>query len=389
MTDDSPTSTMPAFVTGMLDPSLKWIQNCLNAVSCNRWLISTAVIYRIILSPTGHGRELTPLQPQHIRHAVPPRALGCQPLGGFEGAVGEGVAVGGDVGQLQPLAERGETGGVATDLVADAQGVHADLAALASGVVAVAVEDQRVPRLVRGLEDRVGQAERRAGGGIFLETMMGLDDLDVIVVAQSSSHLGGDLEQQVHAQAHVGGLEDRDLLGGDIDGGVVGVLEARGADHHRDAAVAAGLEPVSGGWRRGEVDQHLRRGPQVERDGQSDRADPRDFTRVARLRGMLRALDRADELEGTVLFGQRDQSGTHATRGAGDRDRDHGTPWSFSNAALRARRGPSYRVFEMSPSIARRIESRSSSTGTGWFESFPCGAERGAVSCAAFMSIPV
>ena len=95
------------------------------------------------------GKSIARYKPEHIRHGVPPRLLVREPLGGLEGAVDEGVAVGGDVGEFEAFAEGGEVGGVPADLVADAQGVHADLAALADGFVAVAVVDERVLRLVR------------------------------------------------------------------------------------------------------------------------------------------------------------------------------------------------------------------------------------------------
>ena len=79
---------------------------------------------------------------EHVGHRVAAGLLGCEPGCGFECAVNERVAIGGDVGELQALAEGGEVGGVAADFVADAQGVHADFAALAGGFVAVAVEDR-------------------------------------------------------------------------------------------------------------------------------------------------------------------------------------------------------------------------------------------------------
>ena len=104
----------------------------------------------------------------------------------------EGVAVGGDVGQFQPLAQRGEIGGVPADLVADTQRMHADLARLAECVVAVAVEDQGIAGLAGGFKDGVGQAQGGAGGGVLLEAVVAFDDLDVVVVAEACRDLAGD-----------------------------------------------------------------------------------------------------------------------------------------------------------------------------------------------------
>src|SRR6202041_721514 len=104
----------------------------------------------------------------------------------------------------------------------------------ADGVVAVAVEGQGVPRLAGGFQDRFGDAHGGSRRRVFLETVMGLDDFDVVVVAEQFGDFAGDLEQQVHAQAHVGGLQDRDIGGGLVDDRMVGGLQARGADDHRN-----------------------------------------------------------------------------------------------------------------------------------------------------------
>jgi hypothetical protein len=81
----------------------------------------------------------------------------------------------------------GEVGRVPADLVADPQGVQADLAALPHALVAVAVVHERVPRLAGGPQDRLGQPHRGAARGVLLEPVVPLDDLRVVVVAEAPS----------------------------------------------------------------------------------------------------------------------------------------------------------------------------------------------------------
>src|SRR6478672_2388329 len=89
-------------------------------------------------------------EPQHIGDLVPPGLLRGEPLGGLEGAVNERVTVGGHVRQLQPLTQRREVDGVAADLIAHADRLHADLAALARDVIAVSAERELLARLASG-----------------------------------------------------------------------------------------------------------------------------------------------------------------------------------------------------------------------------------------------
>ncbi len=51
--------------------------------------------------------------------------------------------------------------------------------------------------------DDLGQLHGRSARSIFLETMMGLDDLDIEVVAEQSGDISNNLEQDVDADAHV------------------------------------------------------------------------------------------------------------------------------------------------------------------------------------------
>lgn len=67
--------------------------------------------------------------------------------------MGKGVTIRRAVGQFDAFAQRGKVGRVEADLVAHAQGVHADITALTNGIVAVTVTDEAVVTLASGLED--------------------------------------------------------------------------------------------------------------------------------------------------------------------------------------------------------------------------------------------
>ena len=99
---------------------------------------------------------------------------------------------------------------------------------------------------------------------------------------------------------------------------VVGLVQAGRADDHRDPAVAAGLEPVPHGRRRGEVDQGRRRRLKVVRDRHADRADAGDLAGVPLGERVVGALDGGEHLELGVFPGERDESLAHAPGGADD-----------------------------------------------------------------------
>src|SRR4051794_15297085 len=117
--------------------------------------------------------------------------------------------------------------------------MHADLAALAGGFVAMAAEDEAVALFVGGAEDRVGQFQRCAGGRILFEAVMDFVDFDVVVLAEKFCGFGGELEENKNGQRHVGGLKDGNVGGGLLNGGVIGILQSRRSDEHGDAAIAA------------------------------------------------------------------------------------------------------------------------------------------------------
>lgn len=59
-------------------------------------------------------------------HGVESGFLAKNPLGGAEGAVGEGVSAAGFVDEFEAFSGSGEQNGVIADNIAAAQGMHAD-----------------------------------------------------------------------------------------------------------------------------------------------------------------------------------------------------------------------------------------------------------------------
>ena len=79
--------------------------------------------------------------------------------------------------QLQALADQAEDDRVLAGVVAGPQGVQADLAPGSLADLAVPAVDEPV-RADRPADD-LGQPQRGAAGGILLEVVVPLDDLDV------------------------------------------------------------------------------------------------------------------------------------------------------------------------------------------------------------------
>ena len=146
--------------------------------------------------------------------------------------------------------------------------------------------------LLGRFEDGVGEAVGGAGGSFFLQAMMRLDNFNVIVIAKRPGDLGGDLEEQVNAEAHVRGLQDRDVLGSGVDPRVVGILQPGGADDQRNVLFAADVDPMGNGLGLRKIDHYLRPGRQFGRKGHADRSDQSDFPGIAiefRIPARLRA----------------------------------------------------------------------------------------------------
>ena len=122
------------------------------------------------------------------------------------------------------------------------------------GVAVVHILHGVFPHLVDG----VGNHQSGAAGGVNLLVVVHLHNLHVEAVAQNSLGLFGQLDEQVHAQGHIPGVEQGQLFGGLLDFlGLLGAV-ACGAQHRRRARVAAAVLQ-NGGQGRGvrEIHHHL------------------------------------------------------------------------------------------------------------------------------------
>src|SRR4029079_11286895 len=107
---------------------------------------------------TGRAWEIqASSKTQHIRDLMAPGLLPGQPLCGLEGAVNEGVAIGGNVGKFQPFAQRGKINVVPAGFIAHAEGVYPHLTAFSWDVVTMTTHRQLLASLAGGGQDGVGQ----------------------------------------------------------------------------------------------------------------------------------------------------------------------------------------------------------------------------------------
>ncbi len=109
------------------------------------------------------------------------------------------------------------------------------------------------------LRGRGRQHQRRAGRRIHLAPVMGLEDLDVVVVGrQGAGGLAHQTQQEVHPQGIVPRLDDGDAGGGLAHNSFVGLGKPGRADDQRRAA-APGRQPRQGDGRlrSGEVDDDV------------------------------------------------------------------------------------------------------------------------------------
>ena len=175
---------------------------------------------------------------ENVCHIVEAGGAALEPLGGFEGALGEGGAGGGLVGELDALFVCGEDDGVVTDDGAAAEGVDGDLSARALADDAVAAVDGLVIEVdAAALGEGLGKAEGGAAGCVLLVAVVHLNDLGVVGVVKDLGGAADEAEKEVDAEGEVGGEAEGDLLGGVIDGGALLGGEAGGA---KDVGLAVG-----------------------------------------------------------------------------------------------------------------------------------------------------
>src|SRR5690606_13984361 len=109
--------------------------------------------------------------------------------------------------------------------------------------------------------ERIGHHLTHAQGGagrrIDLVPVVRLDDLDVDLVAEHPRGGVQQLEAKIHANAEVGGEDDRDLLGRGSETLLLVHGKSSGADHHRLTSATADFQVLQGDRRVGEIDQHV------------------------------------------------------------------------------------------------------------------------------------
>jgi hypothetical protein len=120
-----------------------------------------------------------------------------------------------------------------------------------------AVDQTIRERTPRGLADGSGQRHRRTAGRILLEAVMLLDDLDIVRLTEHGGHLANHMEQDIHPDAHVGPVDDRDMLGRPAKLGLVVRRQAGGAHDQADLAVDTDIDTMFDGIGQGKVDHHI------------------------------------------------------------------------------------------------------------------------------------
>jgi hypothetical protein len=101
---------------------------------------------------------------------------------------------------------------------------------------------------------RFAERECCARRRVLLVTVMGFEDLDVVARIQLSCSQLNELEQQVHAEAHVRRNHDRDFAGGGSDLGTLRVVVTSRADDERPLRSHTGSEIGGGRLRQRELD---------------------------------------------------------------------------------------------------------------------------------------
>src|ERR1019366_10064556 len=100
--------------------------------------------------------------------------------------------------EFQSFPQGSEICGMPADFIADAQGVDSDLTGFSDDIAAMAIEGQGILGSARCFENRLSQAHGRTAGGVFLEAVMSLDNLDVVTFTEDFGDVAGDFEEAIH-----------------------------------------------------------------------------------------------------------------------------------------------------------------------------------------------
>src|SRR5262249_19118768 len=144
-----------------------------------------------------------------------------------ERALGELVAAGGSVAELDALARREEEHGVLANDVAAAQRLHADLPGGPLADRTGPGEAHRPGVLPARLGHDLGEAEGGPARSVLLQAVVELEHLGVPAGTEDAAEERGGLEHDVYADRHVGRHDDGDTGRGAIetlalDGGEAG-----------------------------------------------------------------------------------------------------------------------------------------------------------------------
>src|SRR5690554_6751871 len=146
------------------------------------------------------------------------------------------------MGNLDALAFGGEQHGVVAYHVPGTDGFETDfLAGALAGEAFAAVHCTLFQVAPQGVSDNFAHTQDGAGGGVFFVAVVGFDDFYVVVVTKSSRCRAQEVEDDVDANAHVGGEDDRGGFGGQGELFFFGVGHAGGADDQHLAVSAAEL----------------------------------------------------------------------------------------------------------------------------------------------------
>src|SRR5690606_18575489 len=95
------------------------------------------------------------------------------------------------------------------------------------------------------------------GGRVLLVAVVSLHDLDVTVFANNTGCEFQQFEAEVHPHTHVGGEDHAGVVGSGGECGLLGSVEASGANHQQLAVLRAQGSMRHGGRGGGEVDEDV------------------------------------------------------------------------------------------------------------------------------------
>ena len=156
--------------------------------------------------------------------------------------------------------------------------------------------------------------------------VVGLEHLDIDIVAEGTRGVLDQLEGDVDADAHVGGHDDGHRLRRPADRLEPGFIEARRSDDQRLGVGRAEFQLVQGGGGNAEIHQDVEVGRlgDMADDGNAEVTDAGRFPGVCAQPGRIGMVHRTGDTHVVGTGDGRDQHPTHAPCGAGNGDADGG-----------------------------------------------------------------